>query len=107
VPVWLRYTLLRVLVFAVPLAVLLFLGVHWLWSALIASVVAFCVSFIFLRRRRDEVAQAWAARRPVRTRDDVAEDAAIDAADDAADDAAGDPGSGAGDRTRDERGAES
>jgi fatty acid desaturase len=80
VPAWLRYTLLRLVLFVVPLLVLLFLGVFWLWAALVATVVAFCLSFIFLRRQRAEVAGDWANRRPSRTKDDVAEDAEIDAA---------------------------
>jgi hypothetical protein len=80
VPAWLRYTLIRLVLFVVPLAVLLFLGVFWLWAALVATVVAFCLSFIFLRGQRAAVATDWANRRPRPTRDDEAEDAEIDAA---------------------------
>lgn len=75
-PAWLRYALIRVGTFAVVLIVLLMLGIDWLWAALIAAVIGFCVGFIFFRRQRDEVAEQMATRRPRRTSDESAEDAA-------------------------------
>ena len=83
-PAWLRYTLLRLLFIAVPLAVLLVLfgSQYWLvW--VIASVIAgFALSYIFLRGPRDAMAQELAAKRnakPVVKGDDAAEDAEIEA----------------------------
>jgi hypothetical protein len=52
----LLYTVLRVLAFAVPFGILYALGVEWWIAALLAAAVGFCVSYIFLRRQRDEVA---------------------------------------------------
>jgi hypothetical protein len=84
-PLWLSYTLLRVLLFAVPLAVLLLVGV-WPWlAALIAAVFGLSASVIFLRGPREaisrEIHSARTRERPVPVADDEAEDAAADAAD--------------------------
>jgi len=85
-PAWLRYTLLRLLFIAVPLAVLLILfgSQYWLvW--VVASVIAgFALSYIFLRGPREAMAQELAAKRnatPVVKGDDAAEDAEIEASD--------------------------
>ena len=53
---WLLYTALRVLAFAIPFGILYAIGLDWWISALIAAVVGFCVSYIFLRQQRDRVA---------------------------------------------------
>lgn len=79
--VWLSYTLIRVALFALPFAVLMVAGVHWLWAALIATVFSFCASYIFLHRQRAAMAADLTAiqrgrRSPVA--DDDAEDAAVD-----------------------------
>lgn len=83
VPVWLRYTLLRVVLFAAPLIVLLIAGVTPWIAVLVAAVFGFSASLIFLRRQREEFATGlYAARHretPVAGDDDEAEDAAIDA----------------------------
>jgi hypothetical protein len=85
VPVWLRYTLLRVLVFAAPLIVLLIAGVSPWIAVLVAALFGFSASLIFLRRQREEFASdLYAARHreaPVVRDDDEAEDAAVDATD--------------------------
>lgn len=78
-PAWFRYSLARVAVFAGVLTVLLLIGFEWLWAALLATVIAFCVSFILLRGPREAAAQEFAALRPRRTSDERAEDAADDA----------------------------
>ncbi|MCL2515791.1 MAG: DUF4229 domain-containing protein [Nocardiaceae bacterium] len=83
-PAWLRYTVLRLLFIAVPLAVLLILFGTQYWIVwVVASVIAgFALSYIFLGRTRDQMATELAeARRrgPVATRDDAAEDAEIEA----------------------------
>jgi hypothetical protein len=80
--VW--YTLLRVGIFAVLLAVLSFVLPVEPWiSAIIAAVIAFCISYIFLSRPRAVVAEQIAsARRGGAPRasdsDDAVEDAATD-----------------------------
>lgn len=77
-PAWLTYALIRVGIFVVALVALLLLGIPWLWSAIIATVIAFCLAFVLFRRQRDAVAAEWAARRRERTADDDAEDSVVD-----------------------------
>lgn len=83
-PVWIWYTALRVLLFAVPLAVLLVAGVNPWVSAAVAAVFGFSASLIFLRRQRESIAsELYAARHretPAVHVDDEVEDAAVDAA---------------------------
>lgn len=87
-PAWLPYTLLRLVSFIVPLAVLLLLGVEGWISAVVAALIGLCVSYIFFARARNVVAlQIHTARtreKPLERADDVAEDAAIDATKNAA-----------------------
>ncbi|MEF3402649.1 DUF4229 domain-containing protein [Agromyces sp. CCNWLW203] len=82
VPVWIWYTALRVLLFAVPLAVLLIAGVDVWVSAAVAALFGLSASLIFLRRARDAMSSdLYAARHretPVVNTDDEAEDAAIE-----------------------------
>lgn len=84
IPVWLRYTLLRVLLFAAPLAVLLIAGVTPWIAVLVAALFGFSASLIFLRRAREQLASDLYASRhretPVVRDDDEVEDAAVDAA---------------------------
>lgn len=74
------FSILRVLVFAAPFGILYAVGLDWIWAALIAAVVGFCVSYIFLRPLRDRVSMRLAASRDAsktakaRT-DEAAEDA--------------------------------
>lgn len=83
IPVWLRYTLLRVLLFAAPLVVLLIAGVTPWIAVLVAALFGFSASLIFLRRDREQLASdLYAARHreaPVVRDDDEVEDAAVDA----------------------------
>lgn len=83
VPVWIWYTALRILLFAVPLAVLLLAGVNPWVSAAVAAVFGLSASLIFLRRQRESIASdLYAARHretPVVRADDEEEDAAVDA----------------------------
>lgn len=60
---WILFTLIRVGIFAVALAALLLLGVNPFISAAGAAIIGFCVSYIFFRKPRDEVAKSIAARR--------------------------------------------
>jgi len=92
VPSWLSYTVYRILMFAVPLAVLLMLSIVWWVSAIVAALIGLCLSYIFLRKPREQVARdLYTARHPtaeVVHPDAESEDAAIDRAADAADAAA-------------------
>ncbi|MET4051156.1 membrane protein implicated in regulation of membrane protease activity [Frigoribacterium sp. PvP054] len=83
---WLKYSIVRLGLFAVVLGVLLVLRFDPLWATLIAAVVGFCVSYLFFAPLRRRVALDLAERRsrPARLDDDsAAEDEAI--ADDEAD----------------------
>ncbi len=85
VPAWVYYSAYRVLMFAVPLAILLLLRIEWWLATLLAAIVGLCLSYIFLRKRRETVAhELYIARHrekePVRP-DDESEDAALDQAD--------------------------
>jgi outer membrane murein-binding lipoprotein Lpp len=92
VPVWIWYTALRIVLFAVPLAVLLLAGVNVWVSAIVAAVFGLSASLLFLRRPREAMStELYAARhrdRPVVRDDDAAEDAAVEASDQPAADAA-------------------
>lgn len=80
---WIVYTVLRLLFFAVPFAVLFLLGI-WPWlSAIFAALIGFSLSIIFLSRPRDTASESiydW--RNRDRTPDSVLEDDAVDAASD-------------------------
>lgn len=51
------YSIVRVALVAIPFAVLMMLGIWWWVSAIIATVIAACASYLFLNRQRDEVAE--------------------------------------------------
>jgi hypothetical protein len=72
----LLFTALRVLAFAAPFGILFALGLEWWAAALIAAVIGFCVSYIFLRPLRDRVALQLAEARstPKVSADEAAED---------------------------------
>ncbi|UOE43795.1 DUF4229 domain-containing protein [Agromyces larvae] len=97
VPVWIWYTVLRVALFAVPLAVLLAAGVDWWIAVAVAALFGLAASLVFLRRARDAMSSdLYAARhreQPVKSVDDEVEDAAIDdtAPGESSDRAASDP----------------
>ncbi len=76
---WLAYTLVRLGIFAVALAVLLIVGV-WPWlAAIVAAVIGFCVAYIFFGRLRTAMALELAERRnrPTKDVDADAEDATL------------------------------
>jgi hypothetical protein len=81
---WLVYTVLRVLMFAIPFGLVVAVSPDfWPLAAVIGAVVSFCGSYIFLRKQREAMAADLAAvaagrRKPVE--DDDSEDAAVDAA---------------------------
>lgn len=83
-PPWLRYTLLRLLFIAVPLAVLLiaFGKQYWVVWVVASVVVGFALSYIFLKGPRQAMSEEIVAirtRKPVAKGDDAAEDAEIQA----------------------------
>lgn len=83
------YSLLRILAFALPLALLLAVGVQPLWAALVAALAGLAVSLVFLRTGREKVAGSlYEARhrdQQVHGADEEAEDELEDFVDEAAD----------------------
>lgn len=79
---WVTYTVLRLLAFFVPFAVLMLVNVPWYVSAIVAALFGLAFSYIFLRRPREQVATSiYDARhreKPLVNADDESEDAAID-----------------------------
>ncbi|MGO1435912.1 MAG: DUF4229 domain-containing protein [Canibacter sp.] len=85
---WIWYTVLRILFFAVPFALLLWLlpgdftqGITWtvLFAAVCAALISLSLSVLLLSKLRDRAAmsfQQW--RQKDRTSDDEFEDDAID-----------------------------
>lgn len=86
---WVTYSIVRLGIFAIVLAVFLVIGFDPLWAAVLAAVIGFCVSYIFFAKLRLQVASSLAARRaapPEKDVDSSAEDDAIDGRDDRRDD---------------------
>jgi hypothetical protein len=81
VPIWVYYSVLRVLLFVIPLALLLALRTEPWIAALLAAIIGLCVSYLLLRRPREGLARdLYAVRhrdKPVVNVDDATEDAAI------------------------------
>ena len=83
-PGWLAYTVLRILFFVVPLVLTYGFSANVYVAAIVAAVVGFCLSLIFLNRQRIELAGELAGRRrraaagPRRDSDEAAEDAAVE-----------------------------
>lgn len=67
--VWVVYSLIRVAIFAVALAALLLLQVNPWLATVLAAVIGFCVSYIFFRGKRDELAKDIYQRRHTEQRD--------------------------------------
>jgi hypothetical protein len=59
---WIRYSLIRIGLFAATFAVLFAFGLEWWVSALLATVIAFSISYIFFVRTRDLLAKDLEAR---------------------------------------------
>lgn len=77
------YTVLRILFFAVPFAVLMLLpiGREFFWlSAIFAALIGLSLSIIFLRKPLDDVTSSLAARRAASSApsDEEIEDAAVE-----------------------------
>jgi hypothetical protein len=79
---WVWFSVLRIGIFAVVLAVLLLVLPVEPWiSTIVAAIIAFCISFIFLSRPRAELSSQLVdlrnGKRPPTPTDDDAEDAAM------------------------------
>lgn len=83
----LKYFLIRTVLFVVPFAVFMALGIGVLLSAVFAVVIAFAVNFLFLTRQRNaaagEVRDVFAGRKQVRSKHELADAEVEDAIDDA------------------------
>ncbi len=83
-PAWLKYTVLRLLLFAIPLAILLVLRIEWWISVPAAALIALPLSYILLSRPRHEVAielnKVRGREKLAPMYDDAIEDAQIDEA---------------------------
>jgi len=79
---WISYSLLRLGIFAVVLAILLVLQIEPWIAAIVAAVVGLCVAYIFFRPQREAVARSfWEFRTSEqRDSDSDAENDALDAA---------------------------
>lgn len=53
---WILYSLLRVGLFATVLVILMLVGIEPLLAAVIATIIAFAISYIFFREPRDTLA---------------------------------------------------
>jgi hypothetical protein len=77
----LLYTVLRLLLFAVPFVILMILNVWWWVSAIVAAVIAACLSYLFLGRQRDAVSETvhgWRQGGTSRDTDNDVENAVLD-----------------------------
>lgn len=76
---WIVYTVLRLLFFAIPFALLFVLGI-WPWlAAVFAALIGVSLSIIFLSKPRATASESiydW--RNRDRTADDIVEDEAVD-----------------------------
>lgn len=82
---WVLYSLIRLGIFAIALAVLLIVGVNVWIAAFGAAAVGFCLSYIFLKGPRDAVAKTMVTAKasaprskPERDLDNDLENEAID-----------------------------
>ncbi len=89
-----KYTVIRIAIFAVVLAALLLLGTPWYFAAPVAAIAGLAVAYIFFRRVRDQMAIELATRGKRNARDEVIPDDDDTAAEDAAIDHAGGRGPG-------------
>jgi hypothetical protein len=54
---WIVFVAARLGLFAGFLAIFLFLGFDWLYSALVSGALALAVSLVFLQKQRDELSK--------------------------------------------------
>lgn len=80
------YSVLRIGIFIVALALLMLIGLDWLLSAIIAAIIGVCVSYLVLSKQREAIAHELQARntRPkssTDSSDESVEDSAADSSD--------------------------
>jgi ABC-type bacteriocin/lantibiotic exporter with double-glycine peptidase domain len=79
---WVLYSLFRVGLFAAALVAMLLLGLELWVAAIVATIVAFCISYIFFSEPRDALARDLEERRmrAATDADSDAENSALDRA---------------------------
>ena len=84
---FLKYSLVRAALFVVPFAVFMLLGIGGVLSAVYACIIAFAVSFLFLRGQRNaaasDVSDVFGGRKRVHTSVEEEDAEAEDAIDEA------------------------
>lgn len=83
IPAWVTYTLLRLLLFVVPLIILLLFNITWWVAIIIAAIIGLAGSYIFLARFRNQMStslyEARARRKSgVKNEDESFEDSVSD-----------------------------
>ena len=85
-PSWLSYTLLRLIIFVIPLALLLAVNITPWIAGVVASLFALSASLIFLRQPRESLSttlyEVRHRKHPEPATDDLEEDAAVEATSD-------------------------
>ncbi|MBF6621120.1 MAG: DUF4229 domain-containing protein [Patulibacter sp.] len=66
---WILYSLFRVGLFAAAFAAMMLIGLEWWVAAIVATVVAFAISYIFFSEPRDALARDIHDRRQSTDRD--------------------------------------
>ena len=82
---WILFSLMRLAAFAIPLVIMLLLGVAPWLAALLAAIIGLCVSYIFFARTRNALSESLYENRKnkrisTQQADEDAEDAAVDRA---------------------------
>ena len=80
---WFWFSLMRIAAFAIPLVVMLFLGIEPWIAALLAAIIGLCISYIFFARTRNSLSQSLYESRQAKkatNKDEETEDALVDAA---------------------------
>ncbi len=83
---WVLYSVIRVGVFFAVFALLMVYDISWWLSAILAAIISLCVSYLFLRKPRERLAQNLYELRHGTAEvssdndDDEVEDAAVDRA---------------------------
>lgn len=80
---WFWFSLMRIAAFAIPLVVMLFLGIEPWIAAVLAAVIGLCISYIFFAPTRNSLSQALYESRQAKkaaAKDEETEDALVDAA---------------------------
>lgn len=80
IPAWLTYSVLRLVFLFVPFGVMLALGMEWYFAIVFASLLAFALSMLLLRKPREATSTAiYEARQRSKSDRQLADEAAEDA----------------------------